>query len=150
MIHKAVASLKSKGVNLLGFCKKVIGNGNNSNFWYDKWLGDICFKVKFNRLFNLDLQKDASVAQKFKNPDFVDVPCVLCPNYGNVVESHNHLFFGCLMALDLFCLLGRWWNIDIINLIDPFSWESWFNGLQLNNLKKLALEASFFSMWWPI
>ncbi|GJT21946.1 hypothetical protein Tco_0891883 [Tanacetum coccineum] len=191
MIHKAVASLKSKGVNLLGFCKKVIGNGNNSNFWYDKWLGDICFKVKFNRLFNLDLQKDALVAQKLENPDFavsfqrrprcgieesqflelsltffgcfilfqrslvldlptrinhsnrgLDVPCVLCPNYGNVVESHNHLFFGCLMALDLFFLLGRWWNIDIINLIDPFSWELWFNGLRLNNLKKLALEAS--------
>ncbi|GKA51445.1 RNA-directed DNA polymerase, eukaryota, reverse transcriptase zinc-binding domain protein, partial [Tanacetum coccineum] len=67
-IHKATASLKSKGVYLLGFCKKVIGNGNNSNFWYDKWLGDVCFKVKFNRLFNLDLQKD--VAQKFQNPDF--------------------------------------------------------------------------------
>ncbi|GKC59854.1 hypothetical protein Tco_1087452 [Tanacetum coccineum] len=68
-IHKAVASLKSKGMDLLGFCKKVIGNGNNSNFWYDNWLGDVCVKVKFNRLFNLDIQKDASVAQKFQNPD---------------------------------------------------------------------------------
>ncbi|GJT78825.1 RNA-directed DNA polymerase, eukaryota [Tanacetum coccineum] len=48
-IHKAVANLKSKGVDLLGFCKKVIGNGNNSNFWYDKWLGDVCFKLRFNR-----------------------------------------------------------------------------------------------------
>ncbi|GJW59143.1 RNA-directed DNA polymerase, eukaryota, reverse transcriptase zinc-binding domain protein [Tanacetum coccineum] len=66
------------------------------------------------------------------------------------VESRNHLFFGCSVALDLFQLLGRWWNIDIINLIDPFSWESWFNGLRLDNLRKLALEASFFSMWWHI
>ncbi|GJZ18940.1 RNA-directed DNA polymerase, eukaryota [Tanacetum coccineum] len=69
-IHKAVSNLESKGVDLLGFCKKVIGNGKNSNFWYIKWLGDVCFKVKFNRLFNLDLQKDAYVAQKFQNPDF--------------------------------------------------------------------------------
>ncbi|GJW38482.1 RNA-directed DNA polymerase, eukaryota [Tanacetum coccineum] len=64
-IHKAAASLKSKGVDLSGFYKKVIGNGNNSNFWYDKWLGHVYFKVKFNRMFNLDLQKDDSVAQKF-------------------------------------------------------------------------------------
>ncbi|GJR83385.1 RNA-directed DNA polymerase, eukaryota [Tanacetum coccineum] len=39
MIHKAVANLKSKGMDILG-------------------------------LFNLDLQKDASVAKKFQNPDF--------------------------------------------------------------------------------
>ncbi|GJU97791.1 AChain A, fructan 1-exohydrolase Iia [Tanacetum coccineum] len=67
---------------------------------------------------------------------------VMCPNCGNAVESRNHLFFGCSMAFDLFRLLSQWWNIDIINLIDPFSWESWFNGLRLNNLQKLALEAS--------
>nr|GEY97655.1 RNA-directed DNA polymerase, eukaryota, reverse transcriptase zinc-binding domain protein [Tanacetum cinerariifolium] len=78
----------------------------------------------------------------------LDIPCVLCPNCGNVVESRNHFFFGCSMALDLFWLFGRWWNIDIINLIDHFSWESWFNDVWLNNIRKLALEALFFSMWW--
>ncbi|GJT30911.1 gypsy type transposase [Tanacetum coccineum] len=36
----------------------------------------------------------------------LDVPCVLCPNCGNAVESRNHLFFGYLMALDLFRLLA--------------------------------------------
>ncbi|GJU28242.1 RNA-directed DNA polymerase, eukaryota, reverse transcriptase zinc-binding domain protein, partial [Tanacetum coccineum] len=188
LIHKAVFSLYAKGVDLL-------------------------------RFFNLDLQKDASVAQKFQNPNFsvyfrrrprggieesqfqelssflssvvlsssgdcwswtlnsqgnflvqlareeidkhllvtsssfrrwskflpiklngfawrmflvklptrinlsnrgLDIPCVLCPNCENAVELRNHLFFGCSMALDLFRLLGRWWNIDFINLIDPF------------------------------
>ncbi|GJT16331.1 RNA-directed DNA polymerase, eukaryota, reverse transcriptase zinc-binding domain protein [Tanacetum coccineum] len=49
----------------------------------------------------------------------LDVPCVLCPNYRNAVESLNHLFYGFSMVLDLFQLLGRWWNIDIINLIYP-------------------------------
>nr|GFC17267.1 RNA-directed DNA polymerase, eukaryota, reverse transcriptase zinc-binding domain protein [Tanacetum cinerariifolium] len=65
-------------------------------------------------------------------------------------ESRNHLFFSCLMALDLFRLLRRWWNIDIINLIDPLSWESWLDGMRLNNLQTVALEASFFSIWWHI
>ncbi|GJU58940.1 hypothetical protein Tco_1236706 [Tanacetum coccineum] len=199
-------------------CSTVIGNGNNSSFWYDKWLGGDCFKVRFSRLFNLDLLKDAPVAQKFQNSDFavsfrrlprggieesqfqelssllssvvlssfsdrwpftlnghddfsvksdreeidmhflvtssssmrwskflsiklnvcawrmfldklptmiffnrgLDVPCVLYPNCENVVESQNRLFFGCSMALDLFRLLDRWWNIDIINLIGLF------------------------------
>nr|GEU82440.1 hypothetical protein [Tanacetum cinerariifolium] len=89
---------------------------------------------------NVPTLKDALVAQKFQNPDFAvsfrrcprrgieesvfDVPCVLCPNCGNEVEYRNHLFFAYSMALDLFLLLGRWWNIDIINLTDPFSWES--------------------------
>nr|GEU70052.1 RNA-directed DNA polymerase, eukaryota, reverse transcriptase zinc-binding domain protein [Tanacetum cinerariifolium] len=122
-----VASLKSKGVDLLGFCKKMIGNGNNSKFL------------------------DALVAQKIQNPDFavsfrirprvvksareeidkhllvtsssstrwskllpiklnvfawrmfldkfptrinlskrgLDIPCVLCPNCGNAMESRD-------------------------------------------------------------
>ncbi|GKA84830.1 RNA-directed DNA polymerase, eukaryota, partial [Tanacetum coccineum] len=194
-IHKAVANLKSKGVDLLGFCKKVIGNGNNSNFWYDKWLGGDCFKVRFNsdrwswtlnghgdfliKSAREEIDKHLLVTSssstrwsKFlpiklnvfawrmfldKLPTRInlsnrglDVPCVLCPNCGNAVESQNHLFFGFSMALDLFRLLGRWWNINIINLIDPFSRESWFNGIRLNSLQKFALEASFFSMWWHI
>nr|GEV94434.1 RNA-directed DNA polymerase, eukaryota, reverse transcriptase zinc-binding domain protein [Tanacetum cinerariifolium] len=205
---------------LWGSAKKVILNGNNSNFLYNKWLGDVCFKMKFNRMFNLDLQRMLQLRKSFKiqtlwflfedvletlngHGDFsvksakeeidkhflvtsssstrwskllhvklnvfawrmfldkiptminlfntgLDVPCVLCSNCGNAVESRNHLLFGCSMALNLFWLVVRWWNIDIINLIDPLTWESWFNGLRLNNLQKLALEASFFSMWWHI
>ncbi|GJY78909.1 RNA-directed DNA polymerase, eukaryota, reverse transcriptase zinc-binding domain protein [Tanacetum coccineum] len=48
----------------------------------------------------------------------LDVPCVLSLNYGNEVKSRNHILFICSMDLDLFWLLGRWWNIDIVNLID--------------------------------
>ncbi|GKB55886.1 kinase-like domain, phloem protein 2-like protein [Tanacetum coccineum] len=64
-IHKAVANLKFKGVDLLGFCKKVIGNGNNIITF-----GTTSGGVKFNMFFNLDLQKDASVGQKLQNSDF--------------------------------------------------------------------------------
>nr|GEV00245.1 alpha/beta hydrolases superfamily protein [Tanacetum cinerariifolium] len=55
------ASVK-KRVDLMGFCKIVIGNGSTTRFWHDIWYGDICFKEKFKRLFNLELQKDANVA----------------------------------------------------------------------------------------
>nr|GEZ63142.1 RNA-directed DNA polymerase, eukaryota, reverse transcriptase zinc-binding domain protein [Tanacetum cinerariifolium] len=47
-------------------CKIVIGNGSTTRFWHDIWYGDICFKEKFKRLFNLELQKDANVAFKLQ------------------------------------------------------------------------------------
>nr|GEY69233.1 RNA-directed DNA polymerase, eukaryota, reverse transcriptase zinc-binding domain protein [Tanacetum cinerariifolium] len=72
MVLKAIANLKFKGVDLMGFCKKVIGNGNNTSFWHEKWFGDECFKVRFNRLYSLDLQKDSSVAQKMQNSDWAN------------------------------------------------------------------------------
>ncbi|GJY20523.1 RNA-directed DNA polymerase, eukaryota [Tanacetum coccineum] len=65
-ILKAINKLKVKGVDLMGFCKIVIGNGSTTRFWHDIWYGDICFKEKFKRLFNLELQKDANVASKLQ------------------------------------------------------------------------------------
>ncbi|GJW99624.1 RNA-directed DNA polymerase, eukaryota, reverse transcriptase zinc-binding domain protein [Tanacetum coccineum] len=188
-IHKIVTSLKSKGVDLLGFYKKVIGNCNNSNFCcvkvpksrlcgffrrhprggieesqfqklslllssvvlssssnYWSWTlnchGDFSVKsvreeidknfpitssssMRWSKLLPIKLNVFAWRMFLDKLPTRInlfnrglDIPCVLCPNCGNAVQSRNHLFFGCSMALDLFRLLGRWWNIDIINLID--------------------------------
>ncbi|GJW43510.1 RNA-directed DNA polymerase, eukaryota [Tanacetum coccineum] len=76
----------------------------------------------------------------------LDVPCSLCPNCGTGVETCDHLFFVYPMALDLFRLLGRWWNIQIPILLDPSTWESWLNSLRLNSLQKLVMEASFSSL----
>ncbi|GJW54869.1 RNA-directed DNA polymerase, eukaryota [Tanacetum coccineum] len=70
-ILKAVNKLKSKGVDLMDFCKLVIGNGNMMSFWHDKCYGDICFKDKFYRFFNLELQKDVSVALKLHNSNVI-------------------------------------------------------------------------------
>nr|GEW84357.1 RNA-directed DNA polymerase, eukaryota, reverse transcriptase zinc-binding domain protein [Tanacetum cinerariifolium] len=65
-ILKAINKLKAKGVDLMGFYKIVIENGSTTRFWHDIWYGDICFKDKFKRLFNLELQKDANVAFKLQ------------------------------------------------------------------------------------
>ncbi|GJW30574.1 hypothetical protein Tco_0047449 [Tanacetum coccineum] len=69
-ILKAIDKLKTKGVDLHNFCKLVVGNGNTIKFWHDKWYGDVCFKDKFHRYFNLELQKDISVALKLQRNDF--------------------------------------------------------------------------------
>ncbi|GKB10477.1 hypothetical protein Tco_0844400 [Tanacetum coccineum] len=69
-VLKAIAKLKSKGIDLMGFCKIMVGSGNNFKFLHDKWYGDVCFKDKFHRCFNLELQKDTLAAFKLQNPDF--------------------------------------------------------------------------------
>nr|GEY66539.1 RNA-directed DNA polymerase, eukaryota, reverse transcriptase zinc-binding domain protein [Tanacetum cinerariifolium] len=43
----------------------------------------------------------------------VDIGSVLCPIYGRDVETSNHLFFSCEMAVDLWVLVARWWELDI-------------------------------------
>ncbi|GJS71535.1 putative heat shock protein 70 family protein [Tanacetum coccineum] len=108
---KAIANLKSKGIDLLEYCKLVIGNGNCTQFWHDKWLPS-----------RLNLSNRG-----------VDIPCSLCPNCGIGIESRNHLFFGCSMALDLFKMIGRWWNIQVRVFEDPVSWSTWFNNLNLSS-----------------
>ncbi|GJY37600.1 RNA-directed DNA polymerase, eukaryota [Tanacetum coccineum] len=45
-------------------CKKRVGNGNDTRFWRDRWIGDKPLSVKFPRLFALELNKYVSVAVK--------------------------------------------------------------------------------------
>ncbi|GKG29841.1 hypothetical protein Tco_0419739, partial [Tanacetum coccineum] len=40
----------------------------SSLFWFDCWIGDVPLRVKFPRLFALDLNKEASVAVKLSAP----------------------------------------------------------------------------------
>nr|GEY38241.1 RNA-directed DNA polymerase, eukaryota [Tanacetum cinerariifolium] len=43
---------------------KRIGNGINTRFWSDCWIGDLPLYAKFPQLYALELDKDASVAVK--------------------------------------------------------------------------------------
>ncbi|GJU41644.1 RNA-directed DNA polymerase, eukaryota [Tanacetum coccineum] len=56
--------LTDKGFDFLSHCKKRIGDGNGTRFWYDKWLGDKSLRDQFPRLFALELDKEALVAVK--------------------------------------------------------------------------------------
>lgn len=40
---------------------RVIRDGRNTLFWYDKWIGDIPLRMKFPRLFDLALEKESTV-----------------------------------------------------------------------------------------
>ncbi|GJU06708.1 RNA-directed DNA polymerase, eukaryota [Tanacetum coccineum] len=65
---REVHKLKGKGFDFWSHCKKRIGNGNDTRFWFDCWIGDIPLRDKFPRLFALELDKEASVAVKLSTP----------------------------------------------------------------------------------
>lgn len=37
--------LKKKGIDLLTYCKKKVGNGETYKFWDDVWMGDTPLKI---------------------------------------------------------------------------------------------------------
>nr|GEV95984.1 hypothetical protein [Tanacetum cinerariifolium] len=56
--------LVGKGFHFLDHCKKRIGNGRDTCFWYNNWLGDKPLKDLFPCLFALELNKEVTVADK--------------------------------------------------------------------------------------
>lgn len=45
-----------------GLFKKV-GEGKDTRFWIDPWLGSVCLKNKFPRLFSISVNQDAKVVE---------------------------------------------------------------------------------------
>ncbi|GJS40008.1 RNA-directed DNA polymerase, eukaryota, partial [Tanacetum coccineum] len=69
-ILREVKVLSAKGFDFFSHCKKKVGNGRNSRFWLDTWLLDKPFRVRFPRLFILEMDKTKSVAAKWDDPSF--------------------------------------------------------------------------------
>nr|GEZ33144.1 RNA-directed DNA polymerase, eukaryota, reverse transcriptase zinc-binding domain protein [Tanacetum cinerariifolium] len=69
-ITRASSSLNQKGVDLLSFINRKLGNGERTLFWNDIWLGEDALKTIYPRLYALELQKDISVAGKMKHSFF--------------------------------------------------------------------------------
>ncbi|GKA55617.1 hypothetical protein Tco_0754689 [Tanacetum coccineum] len=59
----AIHSLQSKGINLMDFIQKKVGNGENTSFWDDSWLEEVALKVLYKRLYALEMCKSISVAE---------------------------------------------------------------------------------------
>nr|GEY00804.1 RNA-directed DNA polymerase, eukaryota [Tanacetum cinerariifolium] len=69
-ITRASSSLNQKGVDLLSFISRKLGNGEHTLFWNDIWLGEAALKTIYPRLYALELRKDISVAGKMEHSSF--------------------------------------------------------------------------------
>nr|GEZ84741.1 RNA-directed DNA polymerase, eukaryota [Tanacetum cinerariifolium] len=52
------------GFDFVSHCKKRVGDGHNTRFWYDSWVFDQPLRVRFPCLFALDTDKESTVASK--------------------------------------------------------------------------------------
>ncbi|GJR69426.1 hypothetical protein Tco_0015491, partial [Tanacetum coccineum] len=109
-IIQASDKLKSKGIDLFSFCKLVVGNGHSIKFWQDKWYGEVPFKDKFKRCFNLELPKDIFVALKLQSND-IALSFIRSPRSG-IEESQFGELNNSLTSVVLSNAMDRWsWSL---------------------------------------
>ncbi|GJV92918.1 RNA-directed DNA polymerase, eukaryota [Tanacetum coccineum] len=54
----------NRGFDFLAKCSKRVGNGSNTQFWLDNWIGGNSFCQAFPRLFALETNRNISVEEK--------------------------------------------------------------------------------------
>ncbi|GKB01989.1 hypothetical protein Tco_0830033 [Tanacetum coccineum] len=68
-IVNEVNKMRNKGIDLLKYMKIQVGNGLNTKFWEDIWMGNKKFKTSFPRAFALESDKNITVAAKMAHND---------------------------------------------------------------------------------
>ncbi|GKB74695.1 RNA-directed DNA polymerase, eukaryota, reverse transcriptase zinc-binding domain protein [Tanacetum coccineum] len=63
-ILSSVKRLKEKGIDLLSLCSRKLGNGESTRFWDDSWCGNSPLKVQFPRVYNLDTDRNCTIAYR--------------------------------------------------------------------------------------
>ncbi|GKB80138.1 RNA-directed DNA polymerase, eukaryota, reverse transcriptase zinc-binding domain protein, partial [Tanacetum coccineum] len=68
-VIKAIHGVDGKlGMDLCGFIKKKMGNGENTMFWNETWKGDVPFKSLYPRIYALESDKGITFASKMAQP----------------------------------------------------------------------------------
>nr|GEZ48509.1 hypothetical protein [Tanacetum cinerariifolium] len=68
-IVNEVNKMRNKGIDLLKYMKIHVGNGQNTMFWEDVWIGNKNFKTSFPRIYALEFDKNLIVADKMAHND---------------------------------------------------------------------------------
>ncbi|GJW16498.1 hypothetical protein Tco_0020631 [Tanacetum coccineum] len=89
-IVRDLDKLKNRGINLLGFIKKIVGNGKNTLLWKDAWKGDMPFMSLYPRVFALESNNNITVARKLAQED-VGRSFRRCPRGGVEFDQFSNL-----------------------------------------------------------
>ncbi|GJV77517.1 hypothetical protein Tco_1509101 [Tanacetum coccineum] len=106
-IIKEVENLKSKGIDLMGFCTKKVGNGVDTLFWEDIWMREFPLKCHYRRSYVLETVKQISIADKFRFAS-VDSSFRRVPRGGVEVEQSKEL--RSRLALVQFAQMNDRWS----------------------------------------
>ncbi|GJR45913.1 RNA-directed DNA polymerase, eukaryota [Tanacetum coccineum] len=107
-IIKEINTLKAQGVNLISHCKIRVGNGRETSFWNDLWIGDASLRFMFPRLYALDTNKVCTVADKMNAP----LTSSFCRTVKGGAESQQ--------LTHIFDLLGP---VILSNMEDRWVWD---------------------------
>ncbi|GJV02001.1 RNA-directed DNA polymerase, eukaryota [Tanacetum coccineum] len=110
MVHE-FHSLKAKGIDCFSFIKRKLGNGENTLFWEDVWLGDCALKTSHPRIFMLEDRKDVTVAEKLGSAS-LDGSFRRKPRGGVEDDQYNNLVSITSQVL-LPQMIDRWsWSLE--------------------------------------
>ncbi|GKD20976.1 hypothetical protein Tco_1222679, partial [Tanacetum coccineum] len=110
-ILREVSSFKSKGIDLLSYARRKIGNGADSMFWEDLWIGETTLRIQYPRLYSLELHKDINVAEKLGHPSLVFF--LRRQPRGRVEEEQFHTLLSRTEAITLPQMTDRWvWSLS--------------------------------------
>ncbi|GJX77443.1 RNA-directed DNA polymerase, eukaryota [Tanacetum coccineum] len=110
-ITSEVCNLRMKGIDLMKFLNKKVGNGSNTSFWEEIWRGDNSFKVTFPRVFALESDKKIDVATKMRQND---LGFSLRRSLRDGVELEQFNALNLLLAGTSFSLSNDRWNWSLV------------------------------------
>nr|GEX63523.1 RNA-directed DNA polymerase, eukaryota, reverse transcriptase zinc-binding domain protein [Tanacetum cinerariifolium] len=106
-----VHAVKMQGFDILNYMQKKIGNGKDTFFWDDVWLGDTPLKYRFPRVYSLEVNKHADVASKMSQVN-LSASLRRCPR-GGAEQSQMGELIALLNDVVLGVMDDRWcWALD--------------------------------------
>ncbi|GJT35339.1 putative RNA-directed DNA polymerase, eukaryota, reverse transcriptase zinc-binding domain protein [Tanacetum coccineum] len=119
----------------------------NGTFTSTRWLR--CIPIKVNGfIWRLRVDKLPTLINMDRKG--IDVDSLLCPICNEHVENVDHLFFSCEMAHDLWGLLARWCNLDILEVSNITEWFSWLDDAHVSKSARIILEGIASTMMWSV
>nr|GEV84020.1 RNA-directed DNA polymerase, eukaryota, reverse transcriptase zinc-binding domain protein [Tanacetum cinerariifolium] len=136
-IVNEVNKMRNKGIDLLKYIKIQVGNGLNTKFWEDVWMGNKNFKTSFPRIYALESDKNLTVADKMANTDF---SLRRQPRDGVEMEQFRALSIV-IEGVLLHDRVDRW------KLTLEGSGEF---SVAISSKHKELLEGIYYAMWWQV
>ncbi|GJR81287.1 hypothetical protein Tco_0152072 [Tanacetum coccineum] len=110
-ILREASTLKSKGIDLCALIRKKVGNGEDTLFWEEHWIGEKELRIQFPRLYALETCKHISVAAKMRHNSLSS--SLRCPLSGGAKEDQFCLINSCLANLILPQMNNYWyWSLE--------------------------------------
>ncbi|GJR71569.1 RNA-directed DNA polymerase, eukaryota, partial [Tanacetum coccineum] len=135
-IIRELGTLSLKGINLQSHMKKKVGNGVHTFFWEDSWLTESPLMYVYPRLYALECDKQATVADKLKDSSLIDsfrrAPC------GGIEEEQLLSLVDNVASVIRFNSNDRWvWSLDSSGGLSVKPTRSYIDDILLPTVDKL-------------